>query len=99
MSLGIGMPSRDFTSDDVFSSLMMSMQSSTHSSQTNTVGPAMSLRTSCWLLLQNEQYSVFLLSLAPPLLISELRRQYVLAVVLPIAKLFPRIRDRERIRT
>jgi hypothetical protein len=34
---------------------MMSMHSSTHSSQMNTVGPAMSLRTSCWLLPQNEQ--------------------------------------------
>jgi hypothetical protein len=39
---------------------MMSMHSSTHSSQMNTVGPAISLRTSCWLLPQNEQYSVFL---------------------------------------
>src|SRR6516165_11765220 len=39
---------------------MMSMHSSTHSSQTNTVGPAISLRTSCWLLPQNEQYSVSL---------------------------------------
>jgi hypothetical protein len=75
ISLGGGIPSRDFTSEDVFSALMMSMQSSTHSSQPNTVGPAMSLRTSCWLLPQNEQYSVFLLSLAPPLLISKLRRQ------------------------
>src|SRR3954471_14986023 len=36
---------------------MMSLQSSTHSSQTNTDGPAMSLRTSCWLLPQKEQYS------------------------------------------
>jgi hypothetical protein len=26
----------------------------------NTVGPAISLRTSCWLFPQNEQYSVFL---------------------------------------
>jgi len=43
--------------------------SSTHSSQMNTVGPAMSLRTSCWLLPQNEQYSVFLESLVPTLLI------------------------------
>src|SRR4051794_23101937 len=101
MSLGIGIPSRDFTSDDVFSSLMMSMQSSTHSSQTNTVGPAMSLRTSCWLLPQNEQYSVFLLSLAPPLLISKLRREMSpRSCYLPIvAKLFLGIRDRERIRT
>src|SRR5512135_3463328 len=59
------MPSRDFTSEDLFSSRMMSMQSSTHSSQMKTVGPAMSLRTSCWLLPQKEQYSVFLDS--PPL--------------------------------
>src|SRR6202000_45981 len=63
------MPSRDFTSEDLFSSRMMSMQSSTHSSQMKTVGPAISLRTSCWLLPQNEQYSVFLESLAPTLLI------------------------------
>jgi alkylhydroperoxidase/carboxymuconolactone decarboxylase family protein YurZ len=55
LSEGVGMPSRDFTSEDVFSSRMMSMHSSTHSSQMNTVGPAMSLRTSCWLLPQNEQ--------------------------------------------
>ena len=41
------------------------MQSSTHSSQMNTVGPAMSLRTSCWLFPQKEQYSVFFES--PPL--------------------------------
>ena len=45
----------DFTSEDLFSSRMMSMHSSTHSSQMKTVGPAMSLRTSCWLLPQNEQ--------------------------------------------
>ncbi len=31
------------------------MHSSTHSSQMNTVGPAMSLRTSCWLFPQKEQ--------------------------------------------
>ncbi len=52
---------------------MMSMHSSTHSSQMNTVGPAMSLRTSCWLLPQNEQYSVFLESLAADLAHSYLR--------------------------
>src|SRR5260221_3827264 len=63
------MPSRDFTSEDLFSSRMMSMQSSTHSSQMNTVGPAMSLRTSCWLLPQNEQYRVFFESPPPTLLI------------------------------
>ena len=38
------------------------MHNSTHSSQMNTVGPAMSLRTSCWLLPQKEQYNVLLLS-------------------------------------
>src|SRR6202158_2028079 len=69
ISFGVGMPSRDFTSEDLFSSRMMSMHSSTHSSQMNTVGPAMSLRTSCWLLPQNEQYRVFLESLPPTLLI------------------------------
>src|SRR5262245_5486832 len=37
------------------SSAMMSLQTSTHSSQMNTVGPAISLRTSFWSLLQNEQ--------------------------------------------
>jgi hypothetical protein len=42
---------------------MMSMQSSTHSSQMNTVGPAISFLTSCWLLPQKEQYSVFFESL------------------------------------
>src|SRR3981189_3452540 len=63
------MPSRDFTSEDLFSSRMISMHSSTHSSQMNTVGPAISLRTSCWLLPQNEQYSAFLESLGPILLI------------------------------
>src|SRR3979490_3403653 len=63
------MPSRDFTSEDLFSSRMISMHSSTHSSQMNTVGPAISLRTSCWLLPQNEQYSVFFESLVPTLLI------------------------------
>ena len=48
---------------------MISMHSSTHSSQMNTVGPAISLRTSCWLLPQNEQYSVLFESLPPVLLI------------------------------
>src|SRR4051795_13765052 len=61
------MPSRDFTNEDLFSSRMMSMHSSTHSSQIKTVGPAMSLRTSCWLLPQNEQYSVLFESPPPTL--------------------------------
>src|SRR6185437_16856082 len=59
ISRGVGTPSRDFTRCVLCSSRMMSMQSSTHSSQMNTVGPAMSLRTSCWDLPQNEQYRVF----------------------------------------
>src|ERR1700746_3650349 len=63
------MPSRVFASEDLVSSWMMSLHSSTHSSQMNTVGPAISLRTSCWLLPQNEQYSVFFESLVPTLLI------------------------------
>src|SRR5579862_3454349 len=65
MSRGPGTPSRDLTSVVLCSSRMMSMQSSTHSSQMKTVGPAMSFLTSCWLLPQKEQYSVFLES--PPL--------------------------------
>src|SRR6266403_2008492 len=65
------MPSRDFTNEDLFSSPMISMHSSTHSSQINTVGPAMSLRTSCWLLPQNVQWSGFLVSPLLILLISE----------------------------
>src|SRR5262249_30940608 len=68
------MPSRDFTSEDLFSSRMMSMHSSTHSSQMNTVGPAMSFRTSCWLLPQNEQRSGFLVSPLLTLFISEHRQ-------------------------
>src|SRR5271156_6911866 len=59
MSRGVGTPSRDFTRWVLCSSRMMSMQSSTHSSQMKTVGPAMSLRTSCCDLPQNEQYRVF----------------------------------------
>jgi hypothetical protein len=53
---GVGTPSAALDQRaDLFSSRMMSMHSSTHSSQMNTVGPAISLRTSCWLLPQNEQ--------------------------------------------
>src|SRR5690242_1030695 len=43
---------------------MMSLQSSMHSSQMKTDGPAISLRTSCWLFPQKEQYSSF----SPPTL-------------------------------
>jgi hypothetical protein len=38
---------------------MISLQSSMHSSQTKTEGPAISFLTSCWLFPQNEQYRVF----------------------------------------
>src|SRR6516164_2507531 len=68
------MPSRDFTNEDLFSSPTMSMHSSTHSSQMKTVGPAMSLRTSCWLLPQNVQWSGFLVSPLLSLFISEPRQ-------------------------
>src|ERR1700719_2161991 len=60
MSRGPGTPSRDLTRVVLCSSRMISMQSSTHSSQMKTVGPAISFLTSCWLLPQKEQYSVFL---------------------------------------
>ena len=55
-------PSADLLSEALCSSLMISIQSSTHSSQMNTVGPAISFFTSCWLLPQKEQNRVFLLS-------------------------------------
>ena len=41
------------------SSRMMSLQSSMHSSQMNTDGPAISFLTSCWLFPQKEQYKTF----------------------------------------
>src|SRR5258708_40336318 len=76
------MPSRDFTNEDLFSSLMMSMHNSTHSSQMNTVGPAMSLCTSCWFLPQNEQRSSFLVSTLRSLHISEPRKIQVITAVI-----------------
>src|SRR5664279_1357960 len=58
ISCGVGslLRSARAASDPAPSSRMMSLQSSMHSSQMNTDGPAMSLRTSCWLLPQKEQY-------------------------------------------
>src|SRR5215831_15531710 len=44
---------------EAVSSRIMSLHSSMHSSQMNTEGPAISLRTSCWLLPQKEQYRSF----------------------------------------
>src|SRR5258708_39456343 len=76
------MPSRDFTNEDLFSSLMMSMHNSTQSSQMNTVGPAMSLCTSCWFLPQNEQRSSFLVSPLLTLRISEPRKIQVITAVI-----------------
>src|SRR3569832_196810 len=54
------------------SSRIMSLQSSTHSSHTNTEGPAMSFLTSCWLLPQKEQYSNYLPSSPEPCLLSHM---------------------------
>src|SRR5579871_2186407 len=80
MSFGVGTPSLVLTRVVLLSSRMMSMQSSTHSSQMNTVGPAISLRTSCWLLPQKEQYRVLLVAPLAALVIVVLtprRRQTV----------------------
>ncbi len=56
-SCGVGSCERRPRFSKRLSSAMMSLQTSTHSSQMNTVGPAMSFRTSFWPLLQNEQRS------------------------------------------
>src|SRR5690606_1400155 len=56
ISAGVGRS--DFAADlssAAISSRMMSLHRSMHSSQMKTEGPAISLRTSCWLLLQKEQ--------------------------------------------
>src|SRR5579862_4525463 len=57
ISCGLGSLSRARSARSSSSSRMMSLHSSTHSSQTNTEGPAISFRTSCWLFPQNEQYN------------------------------------------
>src|SRR5436190_12830908 len=62
ISRGLGRCERAACAFSSSSSRMMSLHSSTHSSQMNTLGPAMSLRTSCWLLPQKEQYRILLLS-------------------------------------
>ena len=61
ISFGDGTPSWYLTKELLFSSLIISIQSSTHSSQIKTVGPAISFLTSCWLFPQKEQYRIFLL--------------------------------------
>ena len=48
-------PTGCFTKVSLLSSLMISIHNSTHSSQMNTVGPAISFLTSCWLFPQKEQ--------------------------------------------
>src|ERR1022692_520305 len=57
ISCGFGSLSRVRSARSSNSSRMMSLHNSTHSSQTNTDGPAISLRTSCWLFPQKEQYN------------------------------------------
>src|SRR5207248_1204583 len=54
ISCGVGSDDRVPRFSKRLSSAMMSLQTSTHSSQMKTVGPAMSFRTSFWSLLQNE---------------------------------------------
>src|SRR6187397_56299 len=54
ISWGVGSDDRVPRFSNRLSSAMMSLQTSTHSSQMNTVGPAISLRTSFWSLLQKE---------------------------------------------
>src|SRR4029453_19076725 len=54
ISWGVGSEDRLPRFSKRLSSAMMSLQTSTHSSQMKTVGPAMSLRTSFWSLLQKE---------------------------------------------
>ena len=46
ISLGVGTPTEDLIKLLLLSSLMISMQSSTHSSQIKTVGPAINFLTS-----------------------------------------------------
>src|SRR5262249_3021486 len=68
------MPSRAVAGEGFCSWPTMAMHNSTRPSQINTVGPAMSLSTSCWLLPQNEQWSGFLVSPLLTLFISEPRQ-------------------------
>src|SRR5215216_4504109 len=63
MSRGLGTPPSFLPAmPALVSSRMISLHSSTHSSQMNTVGPAMSLRTSCCDLPQKLQYNVLFAS-------------------------------------
>src|SRR5207245_10098732 len=60
ISWGVGSDDRVPRFSNRLSSAMMSLQTSTHSSQMKTVGPAMSFRTSFWSLLQNEHRRISL---------------------------------------
>src|SRR3989440_11845915 len=63
ISWGVGSEDRVPRFSKRLSSAMMSLQTSTHSSQMKTVGPAISLRTSFWSLLQKEHRRT---SVSPP---------------------------------
>src|SRR6266446_6389978 len=63
ISCGVGSEDRVPRFSKRLSSAMMSLQTSTHSSQMKTVGPAISLRTSFWSLLQKEHRRT---SVSPP---------------------------------
>ena len=60
ISLGLGVSCLIFILLFLVCSFIMSIHSSTHSSQIKTVGPAINFLTSCWLFPQNEQYKVVL---------------------------------------
>src|SRR5215216_4615890 len=70
ISCGVGSEERVPRFSNRLSSAMMSLQTSTHSSQMKTVGPAMSFRTSFWSLLQKEHrrtsVSPFFLTIVRP---------------------------------
>src|SRR5580765_710144 len=70
ISCGVGSDERVPRFSNLLSSAMMSLQTSTHSSQMKTVGPAISFRTSFWSLLQKEHrrtsVSPFFLTIVRP---------------------------------
>src|SRR5215510_11833899 len=65
ISWGVGSEERVLRFSNRLSSAMMSLQTSTHSSQMKTVGPAISFRASFWSLLQKEHRRT---SVSPPFL-------------------------------
>src|SRR5690606_31833006 len=85
ISSGVGSLSPPFPlASSWISSRMMSLQRSTHSSQIKTEGPAISLRTSCWLLPQKEQYNSLPLSSPCSLLRSVIKS---LRLTIPVLKM------------